>query len=321
MKRPFLALDFGGTKLAAAVAWPEERGFRRKATAFTSPLKNAETDRELMLQLAQKVLEGVMPAAIGVSFGGLVQANEGRVILSHHVPGWDSFPLRRWLEELFGVPVAVDNDANMAALGEWQFGAGQGCQSLLYVTVSTGIGGGWVFNGQLYHGADGLAGEIGHMPIQSDGPACTCGRHGCLEALASGPAIARRARERLSVSSVTDSILLKLTGGDLLAITAREVALAAEAGDALALEVLQEAARALGQGIACAIALMNPERVIIGGGVTKSGLYFLAWIREAARKHVLPEMRVDIVQSALGDEAPLYGALILAERLVSKPCI
>jgi len=321
MAGPLLALDFGGTKLAAAVAGPEERRFRRKASHLSLPEKNATTDRELMLGLAQEVLGGERPAAVGVSFGGPVRAEEGRVVLSHHVPGWDGFPLRKWLEERFEAPVAVENDANAAALGEWRFGAGQGCRSLFYITVSTGIGGGWVFEGEVYHGADGLAGEIGHMTIQASGRVCTCGRRGCLEALASGPAIAHAARERLSTEPEASPILRRLVGGDLAAITAREVALAAEAGDPLALEVFREAAEVLGQGIACAIALMNPERVVVGGGVTKAGDRYLAWVREAAKKNVLPEMRVEIVQAALGDEAPLWGAIVLAERILEGPCI
>lgn len=321
MVRPLLVLDFGGTKLAAAIILPGERSFRDKVSIFSPPLKSAETDRKLMLELAQRVLGGRPPAAVGVSFGGPVKADEGRVILSHHVPGWEGFPLRRWLEDYFGVPVALENDANAAALGEWRFGAGQGCQSILYVTVSTGVGGGWVLGGRVYRGADGLAGEIGHMPIHPNGPVCSCGRQGCLEAVASGLAIARQARERISANSTAGSILSKLVGGDLSAITARDVALAAELGDTLAVEVLQEAAKALGRGIACAIALMNPERVVVGGGVTKAGSYYMTWVREEARKRVLPEIRVEIVQAALGDEAPLYGAMVLAEELLSHPCI
>ncbi len=135
-------------------------------------------------------------AAVGVSFGGPVDAAQGLVLLSHHVPGREKVPLREWPEERPGVPAAVDNDANAGALGEWRFGAGQGCDSLLYVTVSTGIGGGWIMHGRPYRGADGMAGEIGHVVIDPNGPACICGKRGCLEAPVTGPAIARHARGR-----------------------------------------------------------------------------------------------------------------------------
>ncbi|HAL61152.1 MAG TPA: sugar kinase, partial [Chloroflexi bacterium] len=266
--------------------------------------------------LARDLLGGARPAAIGVSFGGPVNAAEGAVLLSHHVPGWENVPLREQLVARFGVPAAVDNDANVAALGEWRFGAGQGCHSLLYITVSTGIGGGWILDRRIYHGADSLAGEIGHMTVQPGGPVCTCGRRGCLEAVAAGAAIARRARDRLTAEPQVGEILRGLVGGDAGAVTAKQVSQAAEAGDELAQQVLEEAAQALGFGIGCAIALMNPERVVVGGGVAKSGERYFQVVRAAARENVLQGMRVDIVPAALGDDAPLWGAIALAEGLL-----
>ncbi len=310
MAKLILALDFGGTKLTAALANVEEKRFLSKAAALSPPKKTAETDRKLMLSLAYKAIGETAPAAIGVSFGGLVQAEKGTVILSHHVPGWEDFPLSKWLEEHFSAPAIVDNDANAGALGEWRFGVGQGCHSLLYVTVSTGVGGGWVLGGKVYHGANGLAGELGHITIRPDGPICTCGRRGCLETLASGPAIARMAQERLAGSRESSF----LHGKDVASITARDVAQAAEAGDPLAQEVLQEAATALGQGIAYAIILMNPEMVVVGGGVTKAGGRYLNQVRITAKNNVLPGMQVKIVQAALGDESPLWGAVALAKE-------
>ncbi|HAF70918.1 MAG: Glucokinase [Acetothermia bacterium 64_32] len=306
-KRLILALDFGGTKLAAAVAVPGERGFLAKATAPSPTKKSAEADRKIILKLAARVLAGRKPAAVGVSFGGPVQAEEGRVVLSHHVPGWEGFPLAGWLEERFGAPAVVENDANSGALGEWAFGAGRGTKSFLYVTVSTGIGGGWILNGEIYHGADGLAGEIGHLLIDLEGPVCTCGRRGCLEAIASGPAIARRARELLA----SERSVLQ----DLPEITAREVARAANAGDPVAERVLRGAAQALGRALAQAITLVNPGRIAIGGGVARSGERFFTWTREAARRYVPPQARVEIVPAQLLDDAPLWGAVALAERL------
>ena len=311
MAKLILALDFGGTKLSAALADTKRKCFLSKAVAPSPPQKNAETDRKLMLSLAHKVMGQAAPAAIGVSFGGLVQTEKGTVILSHHVPGWENFPLSEWLEEHFNVPAIVDNDANAGALGEWRFGAGQGCQSLLYVTVSTGVGGGWVLGGKVYHGANGLAGEIGHITIRPDGPICTCGRRGCLESLASGPAIARMAQERLAISRESSVLHEK----DITTITAQDVAQAAETGDPLAQEVLREAASALGRGIAYAIILMNPEKVVVGGGVAKVGDRYLNQVRIAAKNNVLPGMQVKIVQAALGDESPLWGAVALAERI------
>ena len=307
-KELILALDFGGTKLAAALAMPGERNFLAKAASPSPPEKSAEVDRKIILELAARVLAGRKAAAVGASFGGPVQAEEGRVVLSHHVPGWEGFPLKEWLEERFGAPAVVENDANSGALGEWAFGSGRGTRSFLYVTVSTGIGGGWILNGEIYRGADGLAGEIGHLTVDPEGPVCTCGRRGCLEAIASGPAIARQARELLATGE--SSVLRGLSE-----LTAREVAQAAAAGDPVAEKVLRGAAQALGLALAQAITLMNPERIAVGGGVAKSGERFFTWTREAARNHVPPQARVDIVPAQLLDDAPLWGAVALAERL------
>ena len=313
-----LALDFGGTKLTAGLTAPGERRWRAHRRVPAPPGSNAQSDREIMMALAQDMLTTAeLPlAAVGVSFGGPVDAARGVVLLSHHVPGWENTPLRQWLEARLGVPVAVDNDANAGALGEWRFGAGQGCDSILYVTVSTGIGGGWIVNGQPYRGADGMAGEIGHIVIQPGGSECICGRRGCLEALAAGPAIARRARECLAGNPTAGRALRALAGGDMEAITARHVSQAAATGDDLAQQVLDEVAHFLGQGIGSAITLMNPQRVVVGGGVAKSGPRYFEMVRAAARANVLPGMTVDIVPAALGDDAPLWGAVVLAGDLL-----
>lgn len=313
-----LVLDFGGTKLAAAAVELRSRTFRARASVPSPPTKSAESDREIVLRLAEEVLGGERPAAVGASFGGPVRREEGTVLLSHHVPDWEGFPLAEWLRERFGAPAVVENDANAAALGEWRYGSGQGTRHFFYVTVSTGIGGGIVIDGELYHGADGLAGEIGHIMVDPDGPSCTCGRRGCLEALASGPAIARRARELLTSCPRPGEgkVLRELVGEDLERISAREVAAAARRGDPLAAEVLREAGEALGFGLAQVITLLNPERISLGGGVIKAGNPLLAPVREAMRRHAFPGSRVEVAVAELGDEAPLWGAAALAEALL-----
>ena len=258
-----------------------------------------------MLRMARGLLTQVPGrlVAIGVSFGGPVDATRGLVRLSHHVPGWEEIPLADRLRAELGAPAAVDNDANVAALGEWRFGAGQGTASLLYVTISTGIGGGWVLGGRIWGGADGMAGEIGHMIVRPGGALCVCGRRGCTEAEASGWAIAAKARARLSDDRARSlpvgrptkdkgDRLLTLAGGRAEAITAQMVAQAAEAGDALAQAVLDEAARALGSALGAAISLMNPERVVLGGGVTKSGAVWWRTVRASvARRRLCPVPR------------------------------
>ena len=197
MKTLILALDFGGTKHAAATVASGERQWLKQRRTLSPPNANASTDLATMRSLVQDLLDGEKPAAIGVSFGGPVDATTGTVRLSHHVRGWENTPLREMLEAEFGVPVSVDNDANVAALGEHRFGSGQGFDSLLYITVSTGVGGGWVLNGRPWRGAQGMAGEIGHMVVDPAGPLCLCGKRGCVERLASGPYIAQQAQEWL----------------------------------------------------------------------------------------------------------------------------
>ncbi len=307
LRNLILALDYGGTKHTAALVDAEHMSgslWLAHERVLSPAGADARYDQATMIKLGHALLARTSGRlqAIGVSFGGPVDATTGTVRLSHHVPGWEDTPLGKQLQAEFGVPAAVDNDANVAALGEWRFGAGQGCTSLLYVTVSTGIGGGWVLNGRIYSGADGMAGEIGHIVVRPGGAECVCGKRGCLEIEACGPAIARKLRERLGTNPPQP-------------ITGESVAQAAQQGNAVAQEVMDEAARLLGVGLGGAINLMNPQRMVLGGGVTKSGERYWRLVRETARFHALPQMRVDIVPAGLGDDAPLWGAVALAESL------
>ena len=321
MPQLLLALDFGGTKHTAAVIARGERQWRAHRRVFSPPDADARYDLETVFALAHDLLGDTRPAAVGVSFGGPVDFASGTVRLSHHVPGWENTPLRDMLEAQFGAPASVDNDANVAALGEHRFGAGQGHDSLMYLTVSTGVGGGWILNGQPWRGADGMAGEIGHTVVDPDGPVCLCGKRGCVERLASGPYIAQRAREwliaqpTLRLGSVQDrgQALRALAKDDLETITAKLVAQAAAQGDDLAWEALKVGAWALGVGIGNAANLVNPERFVLGGGVTKAGARWWQAVRRAARETALPEVHFDVVPAALGDDAPLWGAVALAE--------
>ncbi|MEJ2706894.1 MAG: ROK family protein [Anaerolineales bacterium] len=325
---PFLlALDFGGTKLSAAVLdsdlldeayhpvknraldWKE---LRRE---YSPPEADAQYDINTMLALAKELLGSQQAAAVGVSFGGPVDAETGTVRLSHHVSGWDNTPLRSLLEQEFKAPVFVDNDANVAALGEHRFGAGQGFESLLYITVSTGVGGGWILNNRPWRGAGSMAGEIGHTVVDPYGPLCLCGKHGCVERLASGPYMAQEARERLQAQPERGRILRKLVENDLEKITARHLSQAAGEGDELAWEVLERGAWALGNGIGTAANLINAQLFVLGGGVTKAGKRYWQAIRTYARQTALPQITFKIEPAELGDDAPLWGAIALAHAL------
>ena len=318
MDQLLLALDYGGTKHAAALLRAGERSWAAQARVLSPARPDAAYDQATVLRMARGLLAQAPGElrAIGVSFGGPVDARRGLVRLSHHVPGWEDTPLADLLSRELGAPAAVDNDANVAALGEWRYGAGQGMESLLYVTVSTGVGGGWVLGGRIWSGADGMAGEIGHLIVRPGGMPCACGKAGCVEAEACGPAMARKAVVRLKQEPQSGHVLRELAGGQMEAVTGEMVARAAQAGDPLAAAVLRDSAEALGSGIAAAIDLMNPERVVLGGGATKAGERWWQIVRETARAEAMPQARVEIVPARMVDDAPLWGAAALAQALI-----
>ena len=326
MSNLLLALDFGGTKLTAALATlsslPEVHtanfGEGKRAApgpppwlahrrVFSPQGASAQFDLDSMMSLGHELLAGASPAAAGVSFGGPVDYESGTVRLSHHVPGWENTRLQQILESEFSAPVRVDNDANVAALGEYRFGAGRGYDDLLYVTVSTGVGGGWILNGRPWRGYETMAGEIGHTVVDPNGPLCLCGKRGCVERLASGPYMAQDfLAERGSRGAGAQ-------GSGSGEVTGEMVARLAAQGDSVARSVLERGAWALGVAIGNAANLINPRLFVLGGGVTKSGEQWWSTVRRAAGDTALAEVHFDVVAAALGDDAPLWGAVALAE--------
>jgi glucokinase len=300
MSSLILALDFGGTKLSAAVTADSETWLAHDRT-LSPPGATAVTDYQQMLTLARKLLNGQQPQAVGVSFGGPVDFERGLVHLSHHVPGWEETPLRDQLAAEFNAPVWVDNDANVAALGEWRYGAGQGIDDLLFVTVSTGVGGGWVLNGRIWRGHEGMAGEIGHTVIDPHGPLCLCGKRGCVERLASGPYMAQ------DLAAAWKREERPFTGP----VTGKMVAEEAAAGDPTARRILLRGANALGLGLGNAANLINPARIILGGGVTKAGDLWWDELSRTVQATILPEVSVSLHPAQLGDDAPLWGSVAL----------
>ncbi len=309
-----LALDFGGTKLSAATTTvaelastaPNWRDLRRH---FSAPDADAHYELQEMMALSMAQLAEEIPAAVGVSFGGPLDFDSGTVRLSHHVSGWENTPLRDIIHDKFGAPALVDNDANAAALGEHRFGAGRGYDDLMYVTVSTGVGGGWVLNGRLWRGHESMAGEIGHTVVDPGGPFCLCGKRGCVERLASGRYMAQdlAVAWRTRPSEVGQRIV---EAGET--ITGETVSRAAAAGDETASGILERGAWALGVGIGNAANLVGPQLVLLGGGVTRSGKRWWSTVRRVARETALPEVQFEIIPAALGDDAPLWGAAALA---------
>jgi glucokinase len=246
-------------------------------------------------------------AGVGIGSPGPLDREKGIVIFTPNL-GRRDFPLRDRVQDAVRLPATLDNDANCATLGEWWLGAAQGAQHVVGLTIGTGIGGGLILDGKLFHGVSDVAGEIGHATIDSTGRRCKCGNYGCLEAYASGPAIAERAREALAGGE--PSAMPATVGGDLGRITAATVYAAATAGDGLALEVVRETARLLGAGVANLVNIFNPEVVVLAGGVTQAGDALFEPMRaEVRRRAFRPAVEAcRIVPGALDGTAGVIGA-------------
>ena len=249
---------------------------------------------------------------IGVSCGGPLDTESGVILRPPNLPLWEEVPIRSMLESAFpGPPVTVENDANATALAEWKFGAGKGARNMVFVTMGTGIGAGIILDGQLFRGTNGMAGEIGHQTIKIDGPRCGCGKRGCLEALASGPAIARLAQESLLYGR--GHKLLDKANGRLKDITARHVIEAAKDGDPFSRGILQEAGEYMGIGLANVIQILNPERIILGTIAVHAGELILEPIRKSVEEYAWERSRsvCEILPAGLGDRAQDVAAIAL----------
>jgi glucokinase len=310
-------VDLGGTKILTVLA-NEAGDILAEVEVATEPEQGygAVLDRITETVLRACGQAGVrvgQVAAVGAGAPGPLDPATGVI---HQAPnlGWREAPFRDNLAERLGRPVFLENDANLGALGEYTFGAGRGCNEMVFVTVSTGIGGGLIRRGEISGGAGGGAGEIGHIKVVPDGPRCGCGDRGCLEAVASGTAIARRARE-LIAGGAGAGIAARI-GGEAEKVTAATVSAAAGAGDPEARAILDEAARYLGLGLATVLNLLNPELLVLGGGVMRSGRQFWEPMESSLREHSLESAyrRVSLVPAALGGRMGAMGAVALALR-------
>jgi glucokinase len=303
-----IAVDIGGTQIRVAI-YP--KGEQRPIAQKRIPTQSRD---QSALERLIGLIEEMWPTnahvcAVGLAAPGWIDPELGVMYLAPNIPGWDQLPLGRILYDHFRIPIKLGNDANMAALGEWRYGAGQGHPNLIYMTISTGIGGGVICGDRLLLGAHGLAAELGHITILPDGPMCSCGHRGHLEAISSGTAIARYVTEQLAQGAPSELAALD-------APTGRDISLAAEHGDALAITALGRAGTYIGYALANYVTVFNPSMVILGGGVTRSGPFLLEPLRAALAERILsPEYLNELVitTAALGDDAGLLGALVLAE--------
>jgi glucokinase len=301
-----VAVDIGGTHIRVAVYEPDS------ITPVAHQRTRSLAKEPGVYERLEKAIESVWPQgpvrAIGIASPGPLDPHTGTILATPNIPEWQNFPLTARLSQHFHVPAYLDNDANMAGLAEWQFGAGKGHENLVYLTISTGIGGGVISQGCLLQGFHGMGGELGHMIIDPNGPLCGCGHRGHIESFSSGPSIARYVVEQLGAGQES-SLRSEPTVG------AVQIADAARAGDALAIAAFERAGFYLGIAVANYLAIFDPSILIFGGGVSQAGELLFKPFEESLRRHTFHPHYLDnlvITKAALGDDAGLLGALALA---------
>jgi len=307
-------IDIGGTKIAVAL----EKHAGERLAARRLPTEVQLGPGKILENVSQAIEEMLAQtntelSAIGIGCPGPIDMERGLVLSPTNLPDWIDFPIVEMFQKRFDVSVSLDNDANAAALGEYFHGAGRGFRDVFYVTISTGIGGSIICEGQVHHGVQSGAGEIGHTIVKLNGFRCRCGTHGCLETIASGTGIARRMRETLAAQN----------GGiveEYDHITTETVVEAVKNGDGTAQKIWDETIKYLAIGIGNAITLIAPEAVIIGGGVSEAGELLLEPLRREIGKNVsmVPIEKVEILRASLGSESGVCGALMLARRTLKK---
>lgn len=313
--RYIVGIDVGGTNLVTGAVTEDGAQLRGLLSEPTRPEEGADAVLPRLAGLARRTMELTREgdpeaefAGVGVGAPGPLDTRAGIIFLTPNL-GWENLPLRQRMADLLDLPTTLDNDANCAVLGEWWRGAARGTLHAIGFTIGTGIGGGIIIDGQLYHGTSDCAGEFGHTTIDPHGRRCSCGNYGCLEAYASGPAIALRTVEALEAGA--DSRIRDMVAGRLDRVTAQTVYEAAQAGDEVAGDVVRETARYLGAGVANLINVFNPEVVVICGGVTLAGERLFGPLRqEVARRAFKPAVQAcRIVPGELAGSAGVYGAV------------
>lgn len=309
METRIVGVDLGGTRMRVAIL-DENYSLLKRVEEPTNAHEGPDKVIPRLLNLIESVIvQSDFPVqAIGVSSPGPIEPETGVILSPPNLPGWVEVPLGRIIHERFNIPTYFGNDANVAALAEVYNGAARGHKDAIYITVSTGIGGGIVLDGRLFVGAGGLAGELGHIVMVADG-----GKVSTLELEAAGPALARYAAKRIREGAA--SVISEMVDGDLDRVSGKVVGQAALQGDALGLETIERGGRYVGYGIASMMMLFNPTIFVVGGGVTSVGDLLFKPMREAARQHVIDPKyydRCEIVPAELGEDVAIIGAAALA---------
>lgn len=308
-----IGVDVGGTKVAAGVVDERGRIMRRHHVPCPAGSTTAAV-RAIVAAITTLREQYDTVSCVGVGAAGFIDLDRAMMLFAPNLP-WRDEPLREEISAQVGLPVVLENDGNAMAWGEHRFGAGRGVDAAAYLTVGTGIGGGLVLGGRVFRGGFGIAGEIGHVRVVPGGRACGCGQRGCLEQYASGRALIRAARERAERSPEDAGLLLEACGGDLAALQGAGITDAARAGDPVSLAAFEEIGEWLGSGLAGLAAVLDPARMVIGGGVIDAGELLLAPARAAFAEALTGagyRPRAEIVAAELGPDAGLVGAADLA---------
>ena len=317
----FLGVDIGGTKVAAGIVTPRGEILSKVRVPMVSDRDSAAglaaVEKAIDAAFATQPKRRASVTAIGISSPGPLDPRRGIVINPPNLKCWQNFPLAKKITDSRHLPARLDNDANAAALAEALWGAGAGYDSVFYATLGTGIGTGVILDGRIYHGRTGAAAEGGHVSIDYHGPRCACGKLGCIEALAAGPAVARRARERLVAGGPGREKLLGLAGGIPEKVTAEMVGSAWHGGDKLAAEILQETADLLAIWLGNIVDLFEPEVIIFGGGMGELMSEWFGRIREQLPAWTINSRcrEIPLVRARYGEDSGVAGAAALCLSL------
>ena len=306
----YIAIDVGGTQIRVAL-FPEKGIVPLRQERIATQCIGESAENRIMGLIAKIWSDQDKILSIGIAAPGPLDPRTGVIIAAPNIPSWINLPLRNLIQNRFKVPVTLGNDANLAAYGEWKYGAGQGYHNLIYLTISTGIGGGVILDDHLLLGERGLATELGHVTILPDGPMCSCGQRGHLESISSGTAIAQYVVEALHQGTPSSLPLDPVP-------TSKEIAKAALTGDVLSKEAFKRAGTYLGLALANYVHIFNPAIIICGGGVSRSGDLIFGPARESLNRFVMDRVylqNLTLTTAGLGDDSGIMGALAMARSL------
>ena len=321
MNKPFLiGVDLGGTNLKTGLVNMDGNILKKIVT-------DTGGGKDIVLKQIVKAIENIISkaekdkseiAGIGIGSPGLVDSEKGIIRGLTNIEGFENVHMKEYVEATLGIPTSIDNDVNVMAYGELKCGAGKDAMNIVCLTLGTGVGGGIIIDGNIYRGSSLSAGEIGHIPVNVDGPKCICGGKGCLESYIGRDRIIKRTIEKLTHGK--ESTIPKLVAGDLEKITPKIVCEAATTGDMLAIEIWRETAQYLAAALAGIINVLNPELIVVGGGIANAGKYLFDPLRDMIKKRIFPFLaeKTRIVRAQLGEEAGIIGSAMLAKDSISK---